>query len=104
MNKKSEVFIPILVITIGILCFALSFFFKDRINDGGNNGGDNGGNNNTTYVGNYNTNLIKAVHGENKNKNYLISPYSIEMALDLLKEGAKIVTNVQDILEDFSAF
>ena len=87
MDKKSEVFLPIIIIVIGLLCFGLSFVFKDKINDNGGNG-VNKENNETTYVGNYNTNLIKAVHEENKGSNYLVSPYSIEIALDLLKEGS----------------
>ena len=88
MNKKNEVLIPIIVIVIGLLCFGLSFVFKDKIDDKGGNGGNNDGNNDTTYVGNYNSNLIKVVHEDKKGSNYLLSPYSIEIALDLLKEGA----------------
>ena len=46
-------------------------------------------NQNVTYVnGEFNLNLIKTVNSS-KTENYLISPYSIEVALNLLKEGAQ---------------
>lgn len=38
----------------------------------------------TIYTNNFNIDLIKTV---NEDKNYLISPYSIEVALNMLKEG-----------------
>ncbi len=40
-------------------------------------------------VDEFNLNLVKTVHKNNNDNNYLISPYSIEMALNLLKSGAK---------------
>lgn len=39
-------------------------------------------------VGNYNTDIIKIVNAINKDSNYLISPYNIEIALNMLREGA----------------
>ncbi len=54
-------------------------------------------NQNVQYVnGEFNLNLIKTVNA-NKSENYLISPYSIELALNLLKEGAN--GNTLDELE-----
>ena len=45
-------------------------------------------NNNFEYVnGEFNLNLIKTINANNRS-NYLISPYSIEIALSMLKEGA----------------
>lgn len=54
-------------------------------------------NQNVQYVnGEFNLNLIKTVNA-NKSENYLISPYSIRLALNLLKEGAN--GNTLDELE-----
>ena len=43
---------------------------------------------NTNKSGNYNVDLIKAVHAT-QHGNYLVSPYSIEIALQMLGDGAK---------------
>ncbi len=39
-------------------------------------------------VGNYNVDIIKKFHEIDDNSNYLISPYNIEIALNMLREGA----------------
>ena len=39
-------------------------------------------------IGNYNVDLIKKFHESDENKNYLISPYNIEIALNMLRDGA----------------
>lgn len=39
-------------------------------------------------VGNYNIDIIKVTNADSKGKNYLISPYNIELALNMLREGA----------------
>ena len=39
-------------------------------------------------VGNYNVDIIKVTNADSKGKNYLISPYNIEIALNMLREGA----------------
>ncbi len=39
-------------------------------------------------TGDYNTDIIKASYAQSVNKNYLISPYNIEIALNMLREGA----------------
>ncbi len=39
-------------------------------------------------TGNYNVDLIKKFHEQDNNKNYLISPYNIEIALNMLRDGA----------------
>ncbi|MBO4601050.1 MAG: hypothetical protein J5634_02315 [Bacilli bacterium] len=44
------------------------------------------------YTDNFNINLIKVTR---RNKNYLVSPYSIEIALNMLKEGASGETKKQ---------
>ncbi len=45
----------------------------------------------TPTTGNFNADIIRAVNN-NENGNYLISPYSIEIALAMLKEGASGTT------------
>lgn len=39
-------------------------------------------------VDSYNINVIKKTYEENKQTNYLVSPYNIEVALNMLREGA----------------
>ena len=39
-------------------------------------------------TGDYNVDLIKKFHEVDNNKNYLISPYNIEIALNMLRDGA----------------
>ena len=46
---------------------------------------------------NYNSNLIKEVNKTSKSNNYLISPYSIEIALNLLKESTNNKTREEII-------
>lgn len=48
-------------------------------------------------VGNYNVDIIKVTNVENPNSNYLISPYNIEVALNMLREGAN--GNTKDELD-----
>ena len=43
---------------------------------------------NVELVGNYNVDIIKTTFAETKKENYLISPYNIEIGLNLLREGA----------------
>lgn len=51
---------------------------------------DNEKNNQLEYINdNFNLNLIKTINNKNGQSNYLISPYSIEMALAMLRDGAK---------------
>ena len=53
----------------------------------------------TQIANEFNTKLIKEV-AKNKTENYLISPYSIEMALNLLKEGANnnTLTEIENLI------
>ena len=76
MKKKYLILILILILIL------LGFFFyykreKSIKND----------NNDISLNNNFDINLLKLVNKKEKN-NYLISPYSIKMALSLLKEGA----------------
>ncbi|MBP5683664.1 MAG: hypothetical protein J6X02_00220 [Bacilli bacterium] len=82
--KKNEVLIPIIVVVVGLLCFGLSFVFKEKVNEVEKPGEKPS---EKEEVLNYNTNLIKGVHTDYKGSNYLVSPYSIEIALNLLREG-----------------
>lgn len=43
---------------------------------------------NMEIVGNYNVDIIKTTNKESANSNYLISPYNIEIALNMLRDGA----------------
>lgn len=85
MNKKKV--ISIILIVLGIAAIITGFIlFKD---DGTNpeptkpeNPSEPVKNND-----NYNSELIKVVNKKNEKSNYLISPYSIEIALNMLKES-----------------
>ncbi len=46
-------------------------------------------------IGNYNVDIIKVTNIKSKEKNYLISPYNIEIALNMLREGALGNTKVE---------
>ena len=71
---KKEIIIIILIVIILLVC---SFFiFKKEKNK-----------EEITISHNFNIDLIKLVSNDNKD-NYLISPYSIKIALNMLKEGA----------------
>ena len=60
---------------------------------------DNGNNKNIYENNNFNLNLIKKVNSGN-HENYLISPYSIEIALNMLKEGANgnTLTEIENVI------
>ena len=88
-NKKLVISIIIIIIGLAGLVFASIKFFvhKEEIKPT-NPGEQTEPVNPTTNSGdNYNSKLIKEVNKINDNKNYLISPYSIEIALNLLKES-----------------
>ena len=51
--------------------------------------------NNTSLSGNYNIDLIQTIHKLDKGKNYLISPYNIEIGLNMLRDGSDGETKVQ---------
>ena len=80
MNKKTIIFVIILLLLVIGASFVL--FFKNSKNEVVNGNRVNSGDNVS-----FNINLIKTVNSSKK-ENYLISPYSIEIALNLLKEGA----------------
>ena len=46
-------------------------------------------------IGNYNVDIIKVTNIKSKEKNYLISPYNIEIALNMLREGALGNTKIE---------
>ena len=76
---KKKIIIIIILSLILILGIVGVIFMKKKPN-----------NNNSSVItetDNFNISLIKTVNA-GKNENYLISPYSIEIALNLLKEGA----------------
>ena len=79
--KKKILFLVFVLIIIGLIVVAVIFKNQDP----------NEENENITKVNlfknNFNINLIKLA-SEDKQENYLISPYSIEIALSMLRDGA----------------
>ena len=81
MKKKTILLFMIIIIVI------IAVFLVINMNNKKEN--NNYNNNKIIYEdNNFNLNLIKKVN-INKHENYLISPYSIEIALSMLKEGAE---------------
>lgn len=81
MRKKIVFIIGIIFV---LLIVILGVILMKKNNKNSNINTDN-------EIKDFNINLIKAVN-KNKTDNYLISPYSIELALNLLKEGASGAT------------
>ena len=78
-----KTFYKILII---VFCLILSTgCFKKSKNTDKNGGNENPGVPDVKYTNNFNIDLIKVTR---RDKNYLISPYSIEVALNMLSEGA----------------
>ena len=85
--KKINIIIYIIIILIGAI-----FLFLDIKNMKKTN--PNSRNSEPKYDGTYNLDLIKRVNSKQEG-NYLISPYSIEIALNMLKDGANGKTKEQ---------
>ena len=81
MKRKLIILICILLVIILVIT-GIIMKKKNDVNKEKNN-------NVISYIDNeFNINLIKTVNNNNQN-NYLISPYSIEIALSMLRDGAK---------------
>lgn len=89
MRKK--IYIPLICTTL--LLLVCGFIVFRIINTKSGNSKKKGS------TGNYNIDLIKSIK---ENKNYLISPYSIEIALNMLKEGASgnTLKEIDNLLPD----
>ena len=82
MKKKNIIILSI------ILAVILTFMGVIIINKAKDKKAANKNNEFEYLNGEFNLNLIKTINASNKG-NYLISPYSIEIALSMLKDGAK---------------
>ena len=82
MKKKNLIILSI------ILAVILTFMGVIIINKAKDKKAANKNNEFEYLNGEFNLNLIKTINASNKG-NYLISPYSIEIALSMLKDGAK---------------
>lgn len=79
---KKKLIVLIIIIILVIIAAIMSINMKQKNTENSNN-------NKIIYENNnFNLNLIKKVNLDNYG-NYLISPYSIEIALNMLKEGAE---------------
>ena len=92
MNNDKKTIIIVLVVIVFIIAASIlgcKYYASHHI-EKDDNKNSNTNNSEPAPVVNekeYNTRLIKTVHGTQKG-NYLISPYSIEIALNMLKDGA----------------
>ncbi len=80
MNKKKKIVIAIiclLVIIAGVIAFCKMKKTEPKKEEP-----------KVEIVGNYNVDIIKTTYRETDNENYLISPYNIEIALNMLRDGA----------------
>ena len=88
MNKKL-VYILIGIIIICLIMISLRFIVPDLFLRKESKEAANESLANPSYVDNdFSFNIVKAFN-KNENSNYLISPYSIEIALSMLRDGAK---------------
>lgn len=92
MNKKIWISIGLLIV---LIILAVFLFMSKRSNNEIIINNDNV----KLVNGKFNLNLIKTVNS-NKNENYLISPYSIEIALNLLRAGAsgETLTEIENVV------
>lgn len=82
-NKKEKMKKSIFIIVIMlIVCISIIIFCESRKKEEQNKEGK------IEMIGDYNVDIIKVTKAENKYKNYLISPYNIEIALNMLRDGA----------------
>lgn len=89
---KKKIIIFMIIVTVIVTVFLV-------INMNNKKEKDNGNNKNIYEDNSFNFNLIKNVNA-NKHENYLISPYSIEIALNMLKEGAdgNTLTEIENVI------
>ena len=76
-RKKKNILIILVIVIIFIVCL-VTIFNKTKEKE----------EKEMNLVGNYNVDIIKTTFLETKKENYLISPYNIEVALNMLREGA----------------
>ena len=88
-NKKIIISILLILIGVGGLVFAIVKYMghKEEIKPTTPEDPGSQVTPSTNKGENYNSKLIKEVNKQSNNNNYLISPYSIEIALNLLKES-----------------
>ena len=89
MSKKTLLTVVIILLGISLIgtsAVLLTSKANKDPNEGGNSGGENPTQTKFDPNDGYNLKVIKEL---SKEENFLISPYSIEIALNMLKEGAK---------------
>ena len=80
-NSRNVIWIIAGIVIILIICILVLLYFELKGNSINYNDYSEDGTFSTTY--------IRESHSYMKNDNYMISPYSIEIALSMLREGAK---------------
>ncbi len=86
-NKKNVIILVVLVLLIGFTSYVISTKVLNRRDNNDNN--TSGRTNTRAEVDNmFAISFFREVN-RNRTENYLISPYSVEMALNLLREGTK---------------
>ena len=93
MKKKNIIFVGILGIVFLLILVILGFIYLEIKN----------GNQKPPYQGvsedgTFSTSFIRASHKKAKGNNYMVSPYSVEIALSMLREGAA-GTSLEEIEE-----
>ena len=94
-NKKTIIYVLLIVIGVAGLIYGYTLFKDSREPEPQKPSQPTEPENPTNPVNgneNYNSLLIKTVNKNTEKKNYLISPYSIEIALNLLKESTNNTT------------
>ena len=78
MKKKNSIKIVLFIIVVMLIVCACIIFTKSMKNEKEED----------TMDSSFNINIIKKFHKFDGNRNYLISPYNIEIALNMLRDGA----------------
>lgn len=97
--KELFVILICLVIMVGYVSF-IKFTYKSESNDNSNNGGNS---DIVVNVDSFNEGFVKAV-ANNREGNYLVSPYSVGISLSMLSKGANgnTLEEINKVIGDYS--
>lgn len=87
-KKKKILLIVFMVGVVTALIFCMLFIYIKIVKGQPDGPGAGKG----SVANNFNNKIINAVHEKVKNENYMISPYSIEVVLSMLRDGASETT------------
>lgn len=84
-EKKKKIILIVLMIVVAVLLICGMIFIYTTVKEQPDGPGTSRPVSNTEG---FNNTIIQAVHNRSENNNYMISPYSLEVVLSMLREGA----------------